>query len=126
MRGKNSNPQGRKAAAARSEASANWIGAYASVWRKEMGGEPPFGQLAGFLKPLHELYGPEKVCRAFGIYLRDAGKYASVARFSQTVKLWLPTEQERWCVHHPNIGMYGVKEGKPLCMTCWNDAKGAA
>ena len=108
-----------------------WASEYARVWTREMGGWPAMGKLVRYIKPLHDLYGPDKVSRALGIYLRDLiakgdGRYASIARFSQTIKLWLPTETERWCANHPNIGMYGVKDGRSLCLECWNNAKDVA
>lgn len=87
-----------------------------------MGGAPAYQVMAKFLRPLHELYGPEKVARAFGIYLRDAGKYASVARFAQTVKLWLPNQEHTRCVNHPERAMYAIKDHQALCSECWEAA----
>lgn len=75
----------------------SWLSPYAQVWREELEGEPPWGQMAKFLAPLEKKFGAAEVANALRRYLREAGVYVSVARFSQTFGLW----RERRATHRP-------------------------
>lgn len=69
-------------------ATRTWLSVYGEAWESALGGRPPWGQLARFVKPLRDAYGEDEVLRRFKIYLADAGKYASPTRFAQTFGLW--------------------------------------
>ena len=70
-----------------------WATPYAIVWRDRFGGEPPWGQLARYIKPLQEKHGVEITVAAFIRFCAEADpKFVSLARFNQTFGTWLPEE----------------------------------
>jgi hypothetical protein len=67
-----------------------WLTPFAQEWRRAYMGEPSFGVLAKYLKPLVENHGEENTLHAWRKYIRQTpGEFASVARFSQTFGSWL-------------------------------------
>lgn len=75
-----------------------WLTDFAAVWRTRVGGEPNFGKLGRFLKPLTGRAEHETLVAAFDEYLRQTDvRYASPSRFAETVGYWLNRAQARAC-----------------------------
>jgi len=69
----------------------SWMSPYAAVWREVMGGDPHWGKMAKFLKPLEDEHGTETVLPRLRFYLdQTEPKYVSLARFAETFGAWVP------------------------------------
>lgn len=60
-----------------------WITPYVVWWETHLKGQPPVGQIAKLLRPLHETLGAEEVVQRLTHYLADATpRFFSLARFA--------------------------------------------
>ena len=71
-----------------------WLTPYIEAWERQYGGTPVAGVLAGYLRPLEKLHGPEDVVARWKAYLAKADPlYASPSRFAQTYGSWKPKRE---------------------------------
>ena len=61
----------------------NWLTPFADIWKKEYGGELPYGQAAKALAPVRKELGDAETLVRFEWYCRSTpGQYASPTRFA--------------------------------------------
>ena len=66
-----------------------WLNRFAEKWTEAYMGQPSYGQLGKYLKPLVEQHGEDDVFFAWEKYINTTdGRYASPAKFSQTFGSW--------------------------------------
>ena len=70
-----------------------WLTPYIEAWKEKMGGDPPTGPLARWMRRLERDYPPEDVLARWKAYLKEAHPmYANPARFSMTYGSWKPKQ----------------------------------
>lgn len=73
-----------------------WLTPYFEVWEEAMGkGSCPAPALSQQLRPLTAHWPEDEIVARLRAYLKDAGKYASPARFRQTFGQWASAPEQR-------------------------------
>lgn len=72
-----------------------WLTPYGQDWTEAYGGEPAWGELATYLRPLDEKHGLAHVRPRWCRYLAETeARFASPARFAKTFGAWDPAATE--------------------------------
>jgi hypothetical protein len=70
-----------------------WLTPYSDAWKARFGGEPDFGVLARYLKPVHDTVGPPGTLVRWSAYLAATeAQYVSPKRFAETHGAWSEPE----------------------------------